>query len=163
MPHGHVHTTAFVLQSRPVTFKGREGKRSRKGAGIWPPTPPPPQPRVGGGPAARTLSSTPAREGAGQLAPGLYRPPIHSNSLQQRRLQAFVPTGRDEPKSPPTKGKARPDRIFPEIGASQYTIPNQSGQEASSSPRVASFLRRNNAETIMRKERPHQRRKKSVR
>lgn len=80
--------------------------------------------------------------GADQRAPG---PPRASSSLEQRRLQAFIPTVRGRTKTTANK-KIRKDRIFPEINASN-TIPIQSSWKSSSPPRVAFLLRRNNAET----------------
>lgn len=73
-----------------------------------------------GGPQARSPPALPARSAPPTprmgRAPG---PPQAGSSLEQRRLQAFIPTARQEPKPPPTKSEPRKDHIFPEINALQ--------------------------------------------
>lgn len=118
------------------------GQRRWKPAGR---SPRPGSPRSAGGPRRGGRLSPGARlhphleGGADPRAPG---PPPAGSSLAQRRLQAFIPTVREEPKPPPTKR--------PHISRNQSitnTIPIQSSGESSSPPRVAFSLRRHNADT----------------
>lgn len=96
------------------------GKRRWKPAGPRPPR----RPRSAGGPSPggrlspRTRLHPHLEGGEDPHAPG---PPPASSSFAQRRLQAFIPTVREEPKPPPTERpeKTRKDRIFPETKASQ--------------------------------------------
>lgn len=96
-----------------------------------------------GGRLPRAPGSTHTRGGRGPARSG---PPRASRSLQQRRLQVFIPTVREEPKPPPTKRRFRKDRIFPEINASQTRFQFDPAGNLLHL-RVAFLLRRNNAET----------------
>lgn len=102
--------------SRPC-FKGKEESDVGYGLAPGPPVargPPAVGVRAGGSPA-RSAPPTPiGGRGAARAGPAAGRLP-----LQQRRLQVFIPTVREEPTPPPTKSKTRKEQIVPAINASQ--------------------------------------------
>lgn len=137
--HGTRHIITEELQPGPGPVSN--AKRKAMCDVGWPQAHPSPAVRRWPGSARGALPHAPLHthllggHGAARAGPAAGQLP-----LQQRRLQVFIPTLREEPKPPPTKSKTRKDQIFPGINASQKTIPIQSSWEASSPPRFAFLL-----------------------
>lgn len=116
--HGTLHIITVVLQPGPGPVSNV--KRKAMFDNDWPQAHP--SPRVlrwpGSGRVALPARSAPPTPIGGRR-PARSGPAAGQLPLQQRRLQVFIPTVREEPKSPPTKSKIRKDQIFPEINASQ--------------------------------------------